>query len=507
MSTASLRALAGARVSHLTGPEKVSHEAQLETATNWVLAHGHRVIGTFEDLGVSASVRPDDRPDLGQWLTEEGADRWDVIVWSKMDRAFRSTRHCVDFARWAEEHRKVVVFAEDNLTLDYRPGAAKGLDAMMAEFFVIIGSFFAQLELNRFKTRAQDEHRVIRQTDRWAGGQPPLGFRIVDHPSGRGKGLATDPEGKALLHAMAEKLLDGWSFIRITAWLNDTAALTNKDRSRVRNGQAPRTHPWRVSTVIEALTSPRTQGLKIHKGKTVLDANGEPIRLAPPTFDADTWQRIRAATALRQVNQRTPTDSTNPMLGIGVCAKCQHPLAQHFVRRKTKTGITVHRYYRCGRRPINCNGISAKADDADKWLEHFFLYAHGDDPMIRRLFVAGEDHSHELEEINETIVRLHREQDSGLVRTEEDERVWTGRMRALLDRRDALSAIPHRAAGWVTEKTDRTYRDMWPDLSTAERHQLMIERGVRFVLESGRPQLIAHLIVPRLSSFWAVDED
>lgn len=96
-----LRALVGARVSVVQGPQKVSHLAQIETATKWAAAKGYEIVGTFEDLGVSAEKRPEDRPDLGPWLTDEGSAKWDVIVWSKMDRAFRSTRHCVDFARWA----------------------------------------------------------------------------------------------------------------------------------------------------------------------------------------------------------------------------------------------------------------------------------------------------------------------------------------------------------------------------------------------------------------------
>src|SRR5699024_10752721 len=108
-----------------------------------------------------------------------------------------------------------LVFAEDNLTLNYRDRDRNSIDGMMTELFVYLGSFFAQLELNRFKTRALDGHRVLRQTDRWASGVPPLGFCVVDHPSGKGKGLDTDPEGYQLLHRMAEKLLDGWSFIRI----------------------------------------------------------------------------------------------------------------------------------------------------------------------------------------------------------------------------------------------------------------------------------------------------
>lgn len=170
----------------------------METATKWAENQGYEIVGRFEDLGVSAEKRPKDRPDLGQWLTGEGAARWDVIVWSKMDRAFRSTRHCVDFVRWAEERHKVVAFADDWLSLNYRPGSTKGIDAMMAELFVYLGSFFAQLELNRFKTGAQDSHRAIRQMDRWASGVPPLGFKVVDHTGGKGKGLDTDETGKAL---------------------------------------------------------------------------------------------------------------------------------------------------------------------------------------------------------------------------------------------------------------------------------------------------------------------
>ncbi len=201
---------------------------------------GHTVAGTIQDLGVSASVSPFDRPDLGPWLTEEKAHEWDVLVFSKLVRLFRSTRDFVKFAEWAEQHGKMLVFAEDGLTLNYRGDRDKtSVDAMMAELFVYLGSFFAQLKLNRFKSRALDGHRVLRQTDRWASGVPPIGFRVVDHPSGKGKGLATDPEGKELLYGMAGKLLDGWSFIRIAAWLNDTGAQTNMNRAMIAKGKDP----------------------------------------------------------------------------------------------------------------------------------------------------------------------------------------------------------------------------------------------------------------------------
>jgi site-specific DNA recombinase len=535
--TAGLRAIVGARVSHLQGPQKVSHQAQLETSTKWAKANGYKIVGSFEDLGVSASVRPDERPDLGKWLTEEGAQEWDAIVWAKMDRAFRSTRHCVDFAQWAEDRHKVVVFAEDGLTLDYRPGVAKGIDAMMAELFVYIGSFFAQLELNRFKTRALDGHRVLRGTTRWASGVPPLGFQVIDHPSGKGKGLGTDPHGRELLHGMKSRLLDGapqdgcpacgkgacashmrpWSFVRITAWLNDEGHLTNMDRARVAKGQEPKRKPWTVSTVIEALTSPRTQGLKIHKGETVLDPEGEPIRLGPPTFDPDTWAQIQRAASVRQLNQRTPTETANPMLGVGYCGACGASLAQQVTRRKLAPrhepgcsrgagcdcperdgSVKVHRYYRCGRTPVNCPGVTIRADEGDELLEQTFLDRWGDKRITRRVFIPGEDRTHELQQVTETIARLRREQDAGILTTPEDEEIWTERMRSLVERRDKLSDTPVRGPEWVVEETDRTYREAWPGYTdprcTPERHvaececrtedhrQLLVDKGVRFVL-------------------------
>ncbi|MGU3586049.1 recombinase family protein [Rhodococcus sp. C26F] len=526
-----LRALVGARVSVVQGPQKVSHLAQLETATKWAEARGYEIVGTFEDLGVSAEKRPEERPDLGPWLSDEGAAKWDVIVWSKMDRAFRSTRHCVDFAQWAEERQKIVAFADDGLTLDYRPGVTKGIDSMMAELFVYLGSFFAQLELNRFKSRAQDSHRALRQMDRWASGVPPLGFKVVEHPSGKGKGLATDEVGYRLLHSMARRLLDGWSFIRIAAWLNapyadqrctgthvpgcecrDSAALTNMDRARVAKGVPAKARPWTVNTVIEALTSPRTQGFKMtgrgKKAMVVLDSEGNPIVLAPPTFDAATWTQLQEAAQLRKLNQRTPTASTNPMLGVGVCGcrgcpacgegGCGASLAQQKSRTTTKSGkVNEHRYYRCGRTPLNCNGTVVKADVADAAMERLFLDKWGDEKVTRRVFVQGEDHSVELELVNATIDRLRMESDAGLLTTPEDEQRWLARMKAQVAKRDQLAARPSRASGWVTEETDQTYREVWP---TADKRQLMIDHGARFVLyptgaEDGLRQMA--MLVPR----------
>src|SRR5690606_38018053 len=153
------------------------------------------------------------------------------------------------------------------LKLDYRPGTASGsFEGMMAELFIFLGAFFGQLELNRFRTRAENAHSILRQTDRWPSGAAPLGFQLVDHPSGKGKALDTDPEGKGILCLMAGKLLDGWSFGRIAIWLNDDGVRTESQRKRAETpekyGGDP-ARPWTVYTVKSALIGLKTQGYKV----------------------------------------------------------------------------------------------------------------------------------------------------------------------------------------------------------------------------------------------------
>lgn len=488
MKSQPLRCLVGSRVSVMQGPQKVSHLAQQEVGAKWVADHSGTVVHTIEDLGVSATVSPFDRPDLGPWLAEDKRCEWDALVFSKLDRLFRSTRDCVKFAEWAEQHKKMLVFAEDGLTLNYRADKSRTtIEQMMAELFVYLGSFFAELELNRFKTRALDGQRMLRQTDRWASGTPPFGYRIADHPGGAGKTLRPDDEQQAVLHEAAERLCTGETFIAITEWLN-----TRYPSRR-----------WYVSTVVDILTSPRTQGFKLHRGEVVLDGAGEPIRVAPPMFDHDTWKQIQAAASLRKLKQRIPTGSINPMLGVGVCGCTGCPACESSAKLYTATGTVIcgatlslqvsrsagseYRYYRCGRSPRVCRGQSIPAEAGDELLETTFLDYFGHEQVTRRVFVPGEDHSPELEQVLDTIDRLRREADAGLVVTADDEQTYHARMRRLIARRTELERLPSRPAGWVTETTGELYRDVWPGLTDSGRRDLLVDRGIKFVVHTGKP--------------------
>jgi site-specific DNA recombinase len=115
----------GARVSHRDDDKdstrKVSHLAQIEEGERWAKSHGYEIVGRFEDLGISAGkTTPFERPDLGKWLAPERLQDFDVLVFAKIDRAFRSTIDsapnvtvpmiCVEFAKWTKANRKILAF-------------------------------------------------------------------------------------------------------------------------------------------------------------------------------------------------------------------------------------------------------------------------------------------------------------------------------------------------------------------------------------------------------------
>ena len=48
-------------------------------------------------------------------------------------------------------NKKILAFAGDGVFLDYLHPAKDSLDQMMSEFFIYVGSFFAAIELSRFR--------------------------------------------------------------------------------------------------------------------------------------------------------------------------------------------------------------------------------------------------------------------------------------------------------------------------------------------------------------------
>lgn len=482
----------GARVSKITldaeskTTTKVSHRAQTEEGERWAQAQGYEIVGTFEDLGVSAGkTTPWERPDLGKWLAPERLHEWDVLVFSKIDRAFRSTIDCVDFAKWTKANKKILAFSGDGVVLDYLHTRGDSLDQMMSEFFIYVGSFFAAIELSRFKTRAKDRLDYLRMTNRVSHGVAPYGYRTVPIPSGGGKMLERDPDSYATLHQIKTMLVDeNRSMIDIVQWLNDAGKLTNVGKAR-RGGQ------WSVTTLKRILTSQRTQGLRITSvfepsptaknpdnkkrvgEKLVLDAQGQPIQMAEPTFSETDWERIQEALGQRSARGKGRQMTPNPLGGVGYCI-CGYSLSLH--RRKSSSG-KLHTYVRCGRSPRGCRG-AMRLDAIETALQENFLDLYGHKEMTKKVFVPGEDRSQELRQTEESITRLRWESDNGLV---DDEALYKSRLTALISRKKELTANTVVSASWQEVGTGQTYRELW-DAPDTDRRQVLRDAKIRFIM-------------------------
>jgi DNA invertase Pin-like site-specific DNA recombinase len=476
-----LRAVVAARVSHVQGPEKTSHHLQKDKGVKCAENEGWDVVGIVEDLDVSAiKLGPWDRPDLKQWLTDRRAD-FDVLIFTKTDRVFRRAEDSNDLCKWAKENRKILVLIDDGIRIDFYTPEDKQdpMTAMMSRMFLFMASFFAEMEGRRFIQRAQDRVAVLTKTDRWGYGVPPYGFKVVDHKTGKGKALAHDADMQEVMRAIVARLLSGDSIYKMTADLIESGVPSPQDAARIRRGRPAKGTRWTRGKLVEILSSPATQGVKTIKGKPALTAEGEFVMVGPPSFDDETWSRVQAELRARSRTGKRRRHTANALLNVGKCAICGKNL--HSRTKTTPSGIT-HRYLYCGNDPRPCPKVSIVTETAEREVENAFLSIYKNRPVKQRVWQEGSDHSHELDQTNQTIESLREDREMGLYSTPEDEARYRTQMKALITRRDALAAQPIIKSGWKSVETGETYGSMWPDATPEERRKMLIDANVRLLV-------------------------
>ncbi|MFF1377561.1 recombinase family protein [Streptomyces sp. NPDC058308] len=448
------------------------------------------------DLDVSASkVSPFDRPALGSWLARP--EDFDVLVWWRFDRAIRSMSDMHDLAKWAKAHRKMLVFAEGigggKLVFDFR----NPMDPT-SELMMMMLAFAAQVESQSITDRVTGAMAAMRRMPlRWrGGGRPPYGYMPAPMPKehgGIGWTLIPDPDAVTVIERIVRELLEGKTVSAIAVGLNADGKPSPRDHWAVKNGRktggktggvkgnTKDAFNWNPAVITRMLRNETLLGWKMHRGKPVRDAEGNPImQTEQPIMTREEFDRIGAVLDSRSIDNRERSDTDALLLRVIHCDSCGGRMYLN------KQDNKQHPTYKCNpyARGFKCDrSANIRGDWADEYVTAEFLRLVGSVQTTHVVEIPGYDPAPELAatlaEFNE-----HQEQ-QGRQKSKHARQAWQERADALDARIADLETREKRDAQRIVTPTGRTFADEWAAADTAGRRAMLIEAGVRLDVRRG----------------------
>ncbi|MFI1519137.1 recombinase family protein [Kitasatospora cineracea] len=449
------------------------------------------------DLDVSASkTSPFDRPALGKWLAKP--DAFDALVWWRFDRAIRSMGHMHELAKWAREHRKMLVFAEGigggRLVFDFR----NPMDPM-AELQMLMLAFAAQVESQSISDRVTGAMAAMRKMPlRWrGGGRPPYGYLPAPMPEefgGKGWTLMPDPDAVRVIERIVRELVEGATVSAIAAGLNADGVLSPRDYWSVKNGRkrggktggAKGSHvvvdvfKWTPAVITRLLRSETLIGWKLHKGLPVRDDQGNPIMCTPePILTREEFDRIGAILDERGIENGDRCDTDALLLRVIHCDSCGGRMYLNKQEGKRPT-------YKCNShaRGDKCEAPSnVRGDWADEYATAEFLRLVGGIETRTTVVVPGYDPEPEL---NATVAEFSEHLKlQGQQKSKHAANEWQKRHDALDTRIAELESREKTEPQRITTGTGRTFADDWATADVAGRRRMLTEAGVRLDVKRG----------------------
>ncbi|MFD4995366.1 recombinase family protein [Streptomyces buecherae] len=497
--TETLRGVRCVRLSVLTD-ETTSPERQREAddivaaALNINFGEGDQLREAV-DLDVSASkTSPFDRPALGGWLSRP--DEFDALVWWRFDRAIRSMADMHELAKWAREHRKVLVFAEGigggRLVFDFR----NPMDPM-GELMMMMFAFSAQVEAQSISDRVTGAMAAIRKMAlRWRGSRPPYGYMPAPMPEehgGIGWTLVPDAEAVKVIERVVRELLEGKTVSAVAVGLNADQIPSPRDHWAVMKGRKKGGKPggqtaltkdafnWNANVLSRMLRNPTLLGWKMHKGNPVRDAEGNPIMSAEtPLMTREEFDRIGALLDSRSINNGDRKDTDALLLRVIHCDACG---ARMYLNKQESRQRPTYKCNPYSRGAVCGWSANIRGDWADEYVTAEFLRRVGSVQTTHVVEIPGYDPEPELRATLREFEE-HQEQ-KGRQKSRHAARAWQERADALDARIADLETREKREPQRVVTPTGRTIRDEWEATDTAGRRALLVEAGVRLNVRRG----------------------
>ena len=191
--------------------EGESLETQLRQIQSYSVLKGYEIPpeNFITEKGVSGSIEFHKRPE-GSKLFER-LESGDVLVFSKLDRAFRNTRNALNTLHELKERGISVHFID--------LGGDVTNDGIGSVIFTIL-SAFATFERERIATRIREVKQVQKTEGKFLGGFTRFGFKVEEER------LIPNPNEQAIIKEMKSMRRRGMSLRRISKWLNKTYGVT-----------------------------------------------------------------------------------------------------------------------------------------------------------------------------------------------------------------------------------------------------------------------------------------
>ena len=154
------------------------------------------------EKGVSGSLEFERRPEGSKLFNQLIAG--DVLIFSKLDRAFRNTRNALNTLHELKERGISVHFIDI--------GGDVTNDGIGSVIFTIL-SAFATFERERIATRIREVKQVQKSEGKFLGGFTRFGYKVVDEK------LEKNPEEQLIIQSMKDMKRRGMSLRRISSWL------------------------------------------------------------------------------------------------------------------------------------------------------------------------------------------------------------------------------------------------------------------------------------------------
>lgn len=184
-----------------------SLETQLRQITSYSALKGYEIPpeNFITERGVSGNLEFESRPE-GSKLFER-LESGDVLIFSKLDRAFRNTRNALNTLHELKVRGISVHFID--------LGGDVTNDGIGSVIFTIL-SAFATFERDRIATRIREVKQVQKAEGKFLGGFTRFGYQVAEDR------LVKDPAQQKIIREMKDMKRRGMSLRRISSWLNKT---------------------------------------------------------------------------------------------------------------------------------------------------------------------------------------------------------------------------------------------------------------------------------------------